>query len=398
MPTVCLYLHMHQPFRLRRYSIFDIGNTDEYFLDSKQDENRIIFNKVTEKSYLPMLSLLEQLIEQYSDFNVALSLTGVFLEQAEKYNPEVIEILKRLIKTKRVEILAETYHHSLASLYDRQEFEFQVDQHRKKLWSLFRYKPKVFRNTELIYSDQIGQMIAEMGYQAMLTEAVDRYLEGPRTRLYSSYTEKRIPLLLKHAHLSDDIAFRFSESHRSGHPLTADTYVHWLNAYQEDEFVNLFMDFETFGEHQWSDTGIFEFFEHMVGKFLSFSWNRFQTPTQITNNLDANKLPFYKVPYPISWADIDRDLTAWNGNELQNDTLRIIYNLRDSVLKTKNNKLIDQWRKLQASDHFYYMCVKWSADGDVHAYFSPYDSPFDAYNRYTTVLADFRERIAHLSS
>ncbi len=392
MPTVCLYLHLHQPFRLRRYSIFDVGNSDQYFTDT-QDQNAQIFNKVADKSYLPMLGLLKNLLNWHPDFHFALSLTGVFLEQAEEYRPEIISLLQELVQTKRVELLAETYHHSLASLYDRKEFEEQVTLHRKKLWKLFKYKPKVFRNTELIYSDQIGQMVAEMGYKGLLTEAVDRYLEGPRTQLYSSYTKDRIPLLLKHAHLSDDIAFRFSANHHAGNPLTSETYVHWLNDYKEDEFVNLFMDFETFGEHQWEDTGIFQFFEHMVAQFLRFPWNKFQNPSQIFSKEDAKNLPFYKVPDPISWADIDRDLTAWNGNDLQTDTLRIIYALKEKVLRTHDDELIDQWRKLQASDHFYYMCVKWSADGDVHAYFSPYDSPFDAYNRYTTVLADFRQRV-----
>lgn len=393
MPQLCLYLHLHQPFRLRRYTIFDIGNNHDYFQEAN-DLNKEVFQKVAEKSYFPMLRLLQQLLIWHPEFTFALSITGVFLEQAEQFEPRIIQLLKELVQTKRVEILAETYHHSLASLYDRQEFEHQISLHRKKIWNLFHYKPRVFRNTELIYSDEIGQMVAELGYQGMLTEAVDRYLDGPKTRLYSSYSQKKIPLLLKHAQLSDDIAFRFSESHRSGRPLTAETYVHWLNAYQEDESVNLFMDFETFGEHQWSDTGIFAFFEHMVDKFLQFPWNHFRTPSQLTQQVDPEKLPFYKVPFPISWADIDRDLTAWNGNELQQDTLRIIYSLRDQVLKTKNERLIEQWRKLQASDHFYYMCVKWSADGDVHAYFSPYDSPFDAYNRYTTVLADFKQRLA----
>lgn len=394
MPKLNLYLHLHQPDRLRRYSLFDL-DSPTYFRNDQADENEMIFNKVAQKSYWPMLLLLKQLLEEHPDqFVFSFSITGIFLEQAQRYQPKLIELLQALVATGNVEILAETYYHSLASLYSPKEFTAQVDQHTAIIQKLFDYTPRSFRNTELIYSDWIGQQVAEMGFIGMLTEAVDRYLDGqPRTQVFSSFTKNRIPLLLKHAQLSDDIAFRFSANHHAGRPLYAETFVHWINDYQEHEYVNLFMDFETFGEHQWEDTGIFEFFRQFVKKFLQYEWNSFTTPTQVFERVKVESLPFYKVPEPISWADIDRSITAWRDNDLQYDTLRLIYDLEKKILATKNTQLIDDWRRLQTSDHFYYMCIKWSNDGDVHAYFSPYDSPFDAYNRYTTVLADVQNRL-----
>lgn len=398
MPKVCLYFHLHQPDRLRNYSIFDL-DSHQYFADENADENKIIFQKVAQKSYWPMLSLLYELILQYPrTFFFSLSLTGTFLEQVQRYEPGLLSLLQKIMRTGNVEILAETYYHSLASLYSPKEFKRQVDAHIHKVEELFDFSPTSFRNTELIYSDWIGEQIAAMGFAGTITEAVDRYLHGhSRTQLFASNTSKKIPLLLKHAHLSDDIAFRFSESHRSGQPLTAETFVHWVNAYSEQEYVNLFMDFETFGEHQWADTGIFEFFKHFVKLFQSYDWNQFVRPQEVFAQADVSQLPVYYVPEPISWADIDRSITAWRDNDLQYDTLRLVYALEKPVLATKNAELIDNWRRLQTSDHFYYMCIKWSNDGDVHAYFSPYDSPFESYRRYTTVLADLQSQVTQLS-
>jgi len=361
------------------------------------DDNKAIFQKVTQKSYLPMLTVLLELVKSHPSFFFSLSCSGIFLEQAEEYAPEVISLLQDLVKTGQVEVLAETYHHSLAALYSKSEFADQVKLHEKKVWELFHVQPKIFRNTELIYSDHIGSLVSELGYSAMLTEAVDRYLDGySRTQLFSSYTQKRIPLLLKHAQLSDDIAFRFSNRSWIEYPLDSGKFVNWLHAYQEHEFINLFMDFETFGEHQWEDTGIFEFFKHTITQLLEFPWNRFVTPSQAIKGVDVNTLPFYKVAQPISWADIDRDLSAWRDNELQYDTLEKMYAMQEEILDSKDVELIHDWRRLQTSDHFYYMCIKWSNDGDVHAYFSPYDSPLDAYNRFTTVLADMKGRLFNI--
>jgi alpha-amylase len=400
MAKLCLYFQLHQPYRLRPFSIFELNRDVNYFSieEDAESENAAIFRKVAQKSYLPMLSLLLELVRKQTGFCVALSCSGVFLEQAQAYEPRVISLLKKLIASGNVELLAETYYHSLASLYSPEEFGQQVAMHAQLVQELFDYTPTIFRNTELIYSNDIALLVQKLGFAGMLTEAVGRYLgDRNRTQVFRSYTEPTLPLLLKHAQLSDDIAFRFSNKNWEEHPLTSEKYVHWLDSYGQDEYINLFMDFETFGEHQWSDTGIFDFFKHMVSKSLKRG-HSFVSPSQVLSPFSAApklamSLPVYDVPEPISWADIDRDLTAWRGNSLQDDVLRLVYSLEEKVLQSEDHHLIDDWRRLQTSDHFYYMCVKWSADGDVHKYFSPYDSPFEAYNRFTAVLTDFQDRL-----
>lgn len=398
MPKVCLYFELHQPYRLEDISVFDIGNKINYFEDRGEEINRVVFQKVAAKSYIPMLKLLKKEVYRHSEFKFSFSASGLFLEQALKYSPIVIDLLKSLVKSGQVEVLAETYYHSLAALYSESEFKIQVKAHEKLVEKIFGLKPKVFRNTELIYSNQIAQMVENQGYIGTLTEAVDRYLGNrPKTQVFSGKTKNKLPVLLKHAQLSDDIAFRFSDRSWKMFPLTSEKFIDWVHVYQENEHVNLFMDFETFGEHQWEDTGIFEFFSHFIKQFLSYDWNEFVNPSEVFGEYlseeNRQSLPVYDVPDPISWADVDRDLTAWRDNDFQYDTLRLIYEMENEVLESKNQELIDDWRRLQTSDHFYYMCTKWSEDGDVHAYFSPYPSPFDAYKRYSIVLADLRERI-----
>ncbi|HYD35632.1 MAG TPA: glycoside hydrolase family 57 protein [Vitreimonas sp.] len=398
MPQLCFYFQLHQPYRLRDFSLFDLSHNTEYFSDREPDGNKAIFQKVAAKSYLPMLTLLNELVARHSEFKFALSCSGIFLDQALAYEPQVVKLLQQLASTGQVEFLAETYYHSLAGLYSEKEFTAQVAQHSDLMGELFEIKPQVFRNTELIYSNEVSLRVAKLGFKAQLTEAVDRYLHGrDRTQLFVNHTHK-LPLLLKHAQLSDDIAFRFSDKNWHAHPLTVEKYLEWVEIYPEHHLVNLFMDFETFGEHQWADTGIFQFFEALVQKFLERPWNTFVTPSQVIEKLQTakrklNDLPVYNVPLPISWADVDRDLTAWTENALQKDTLRIIYEMEKPILASKNKALIEDWRKLQTSDHFYYMCTKWAADGDVHAYFSPYKSPFEAYRRFSVVLADVKSRL-----
>lgn len=397
MPKVCFYFQLHQPYRLRDYEVFEVGSrSSRYFSRPKSNSNREIFRKVAKKSYIPMLSLLQKLIKQYPDFNFSLSASGVFLEQAKLYGPEVIILLKNLAATGRVEFLAETYYHSLSALYSPAEFKKQVAKHQRLIKKLFNQRPIVFRNTELIYSNQIGKQVADLGFVGILTEAVDRYMgDRSKTQVFQSYNENPMPMMLKHAQLSDDIAFRFSDRNWHWFPLTTDRYLDWLSIYSEDQLINLFMDFETFGEHQWEDSGIFEFFESFVERFLKNKWNKFVLPGEVLTKASQNikHLPVYDVPEPISWADVDRDLTAWIDSPLQQDTLRQLYGLEEIILKKQDKKLLEDWRRLQTSDHFYYMCTKWSADGDVHAYFSPYDSPFEAYRQYSIVLADVKERL-----
>lgn len=410
MPQVCLYFHLHQPWRLQDMTVFDVGVMDSYFKTSTEDENKIIFQKVTQKSYLPMLSLLLELCVQNPQFRCAFSITGVFIEQARAYAPEVLQLLKKLMATGSVEILAETYYHSLAALYSPEECAVQVGRHVQLLQQEFQYTPTVFRNTELIYSNAIAQQIKKLGFVGMLTEAVPRYLHGrPKTKVYYSTAPAYLPLLLKHAELSDDIAFRFGEKSWNHYPLTVEKYMDWVEVYSEQECVNLFMDFETFGEHQWKETGIFEFFARFVDEFLKKKWNTFVTPAEVFGKeqqmvhysmRQKKKRTFippperiYDVPEPISWADVDRDLTAWLGNDFQVDTLQKMYELVPLMHASTDTQLVINWRKLQSSDHYYYMCTKWAADGDVHAYFSPYQSPHEAYRRFCIALSDLKGRL-----
>jgi alpha-amylase len=404
MPKICFYFQLHQPYRLADMSVFDVnGEIKDYFTDD-QELNKQVFTKVAEKSYVPMLTLLAALLKKHPDFRFTFSASGVFLEQALTYAPQVVKLLADIVATGQVEVLAETYYHSLSSLYSQTEFQAQVLLHQKLVASLFAVQPSAFRNTELIYNNDIAQLVEDMGYVGMLTEGVDRYLWGrKRTVPYVAKTKNNLPLLLKHAQLSDDIAFRFSERTWSAWPLTVSRYLEWLYVYPPTESVNLFMDFETFGEHQWADTGIFIFFEQLIEQLCHDHWNEFVTPTQVFTPLcdrkitkhcfDKKKQDVYDVPETISWADIDRDITAWRDNHLQQDSLRLLYELETKVLTSGDTQLITDWRKLQISDHFYYMCTKWANDGDVHAYFSPYQDPYEAYRRYSIILADLHERM-----
>lgn len=406
MPQLCFYFQLHQPYRLGEYTLFDLGKSHDYF----SQDNELIFQKVSTKSYLPMLELLNTLLQEVPDFCFTLSLSGVFLQQAQEYEPRVIKLLQEVVATGRVELLSETFYHSLAALFSPKEFERQVSEHTALIQKLFGVTPEVFRNTELIYSNEVAEQVAHLGMIGMLTEAVPRYLGfRPKTQVYRSAARHPIPLLLKHAELSDDIAFRFSDKHWDDYPLTADKYMRWLEDYSQEEIINLFMDFETFGEHQWEDTGIFNFFAEVTKRVSEDKWSGFVTPTQVfrknfrpyavntyayeKNKEQFKKVPAYDVPVPISWADVDRDLTAWVDNDLQQDTIRQLYDLEKKILASKDAQLISDWRRLQTSDHFYYMCIKWSADGDVHAYFSPYDSPLEAYRRFCIALADIETRV-----
>lgn len=387
MSRICFYLQLHQPWRLEEDSLFAVGTGADWF--EKADPaglpwtNRGIVEKVAAKSYRPMLGLLLQLVKEHSDFRFALSVTGTLLEQLDKWAPDVVEILLELAGySDQVEFLAETYYHSLASLYDEVEFASQVEKHRRTMIDRFGVLPTTFRNTELIYWDGLAPMVKRLGFKGLLTDGVPRYLQGfSQTRLAQS-AQGELPILLKHSPLSDDVAFRFSNPQWSGYPLRAETYAHWLTApWRKNDLINLFMDFETFGEHQWESTGIFAFFEQLVAIMCQGDYGDFVLPKAV---IETGEPEFsYYVAEPQSWADIDRDLTAWRGNALQWDTLAQLY--RQSIDKSGRDDPV--WGRLQTSDHFYYMCTKWAADGDVHAYFSPYGDPYEAYRRYSLALA-----------
>lgn len=391
MKTLCLYFQVHQPYRLRQYRFFDIGKNQDYF---DEYANRSIMRKIAKKCYLPANEVMLELIQEYgSKFKIAYSISGVALDQFAQYAPEVIESFQKLAKTGSVEFLAETYSHSLVSLKSKEEFEAQVKQHSDKIEALFGQKPTAFRNTELIYDDNIGQMVYDMGYNVMLTEGAKHVLgwRSPNFVYYNSQTPK-LKLLLKNFKLSDDIAFRFSNKGWDEWPLTTEKFVGWLNNIdKKEEIVNLFMDYETFGEHQWADTGIFDFMRNLPKAIFKTSKYEFATPSEIAQKHQPQAS--LHVPYPISWADEERDLTAWLGNELQDEAFEKLYELRDKIEKLDDDELRQTWNYLQTSDHFYYMCTKFFADGDVHMYFNPYDSPYDAFINYMNVLSDFSKRI-----
>jgi alpha-amylase len=392
MRTICFYFQVHQPFRIKPYRFFDIGE-DHYYWDDYS--NRSIIRKVAQKCYLPMNELLLELIHRYKGkFKVTFSISGVCLDQFELYAPDVLDSFRRLVDTGQVELLSETDAHALCSLTSKDEFFRMVGSHKEKIKRLFNgYEPKVFRNTELIYSDKIGGMVAEMGYEAILTEGAKHILgwKSPNF-VYENSIDPKLKVLLKNFQLSDDIAFRFSNKTWSDYPLTTDKFVNWINAIpKEQEVLNLFMDYETFGEHQWAETGIFEFMRSLPEAVLRNSNFGFSTATEVARN--AKPIAKIHVPIPISWADEERDLTAWLGNDLQNEAFTKLYEMESSVLKLDDPEIQRDWKYLQTSDHFYYMCTKFFSDGAVHSYFSHYDTPYDAFINYMNVLSDFILRV-----
>ncbi len=393
--SVCLYMHVHQPFRVGAYSIFDVGNRHDYF-DSPDDSpfsNRSLIDKVSAKSYLPTNKLLKQLLDQHDDFKLSLSITGVVIEQLEKWRPDVLDTFKELVNTGKVELLSETYHHSLAFFYHRQEFEAQVEMHRQKIRDVFGVETKVFRNTELSYNNELADWAKQAGFEGVLLEGWDPVLEWRSPNyVYGSPGDNGIPLLLKNYRLSDDIAFRFSEQSWHGWPLTADKFVDWLDAIPDDQpLVNLFVDYETFGEHQWEESGIFTFLENMPELFLEKSGNSFKTVSEAIAMMDP--VDVIDVPDVLTWADTERDLSAWTGNSMQQEALKSLYDLAPRIEEKFDLAIWEDWRKLQTSDHLYYMCTKWFNDGDIHAYFSPYESPYEAFIYYMNALRDIDYRL-----
>lgn len=391
MRTICFYFQVHQPFRLRRYRFFDIGN-DHYYYDDYTNES--ILNKVATNCYLPANKLMLELIRKHEgQFKIAYSISGIAMEQFRLYAPEVIESFQELAKTGHVEFLSESSAHSLSSLKASGEFEKQVEDHRRLMQTYFGQSPVVFRNTELIYSDEIGARVANMGFKAMITEGAKHILgwKSPNF-LYCNAINPRLKLLLKNFKLSDDIAFRFSDKGWNEYPLTAEKYVSWLNQTpQREEVINLFMDYETFGEHQWKESGIFDFLEALPGAVFRDSSFGFSKPSEVADKLQV--VSAIQVPNPISWADEERDLTAWLGNELQKEAFNKLYTLTEKVRLSQDEILQQDFNYLQVSDHLYYMSTKFFSDGDVHSYFNPYDTPYEAFINYMNVLSDFEIRV-----
>lgn len=441
-PLISFYFQVHQPYRLRDLRITDIGRDDFHYFDDAK--NRAVFRKVAEKCYLPANSLLLDLLQRYPDFRVAFSLSGVFLEQCREYGEDVLNSFRKLASTGKVEFLAETYYHSLAYLWSLPEFCEQVKKHVEIIAELFGQRPTIFRNTELVYSNELAQVVRLLGFRGVLAEGADHILQGrspnvpyvpptfelskeqqkiitkfriheqtPARRLVPRSLRgevgspdgeggsKQINVLLKNYRLSDDVAFRFSDKSWVGFPLTAETFTAWATS-SGGHCVNLYMDYETFGEHQWEDTGIFEFLKTLPR--LWQDWGiRTATPSQVIEEWHKPLTPtlshsereeeVFDAHCFVSWADIERDLSAWRGNRIQEAALRGLYDLELIVKASGDPSLLERWRKLQTSDHFYYMCTKYWNDGDVHKYFSPYESPYEGYRRYSHALHDLKLRL-----
>jgi len=398
---LCWYFQVHQPWRLKNYRYLDVGKNHSYFDPVK---NATILRKVADKCYLPMNNLLYELVTEYKgEFKVSFSITVTALQQMEEYAPEVIGSFKRLFDTGYVELLSETSHHSLAALYSPEEFQQQVKIHHDWASRLLIPPAGIFRNTELISSNDIVHMVADMGFKGMLMEGADHILRW-RSPLFKYHFKAapQLPILMKNYRMSDDIAFRFSDRHWSQWPLTAEKFAQWIKWIDLENpvaasggvpFVGLFMDYETFGEHQWASTGIFEFMKTLPGRLLTEKNLRFVTPSEAC--VSALALGEIDAPIPFSWADVERDLSAWQGNPIQDSALRAVYALEEAIRSKakkledkKSEELLEDWRRLTTSDHFYYMCTKYFADGDVHKYFNPFDSPYDAHIVYMNVLAD----------
>ncbi|MDE5734829.1 MAG: glycoside hydrolase family 57 protein [Duncaniella sp.] len=390
MKAICFYFQIHQPFRLKRYRFFDIGNDHYYYDDFANDD---IITRIAERSYIPAAETLLRMIEQTKGaFKCAISITGTALEQFEMYVPEFIDLLKKLADTGCVEFLAEPYAHSLASLADPDEFANQVKVHDQKIEALFGQKPKVFRNTELIYCDEMAPQILEMGYKGVITEGAKHILgwKSPNY-VYAAASAPDLKILLKNDRFSDDITDRFSNTAWDEYPLTADKYINWIaSTPAEEQIINLFMNLEVLGDFQPRETGIFQFMEALP-RFAAEKGMQFWTPSEAVSKLKA--VDVLSVVHPISWADEARDTSAWLGNQLQNEAFQKLYSVSERVRLCEDRRLKQDWYYLQSADHFFYMSTKNMHDGSVHSQFSPYDTPFDAFTNYMNVLADFIVRV-----
>ena len=395
MKSICLFFQIHQPFRHRRYRFFDIGN-DHYYYDDYSNES--IIRNIADKSYLPANRLLLELAKKLGDkLKVAFSITGVALEQFELYAPDVIESFQKLAKTGCVEFLAETYSHSLSSLKDIHAFSDEVKKHDDQILRLFGQKPRIFRNTEMIYSDEIGEKVAKLGYSAMLTEGAKHVLgwKSPDF-LYVNAINPRLKVLMRNYKLSDDIGFRFSDENWDEYPLTAEKYVSWLeNVGEKEEVINLFMGYDSFGTRQPKEAGIFDFLKALAEQIVKSDKLKFSTPSEAVDELQP--ISVVSVPHPISWSDEERDLSAWLGNEMQKEAFEKLYAMKEQMTRCTDSVLQKDWNYLQASDHFFYMSTKFFAGGDAHKSYSHFDSPYEAFINYMNVLSDFKIRLnAHV--
>ncbi|MEM4648222.1 MAG: glycoside hydrolase family 57 protein [Candidatus Aenigmatarchaeota archaeon] len=389
MPSICFYFKIHQPFRLKNYSVFDIGEDFNYFDDER---NKMYLDRIVQKCYIPTLNLIYELIKETNfRFKASFGLTGTLIEQFKLWHPEVLDLFKKVASTGCIEFTGETYYHSLSSLFSIKEFIEQIELHKKIIEKEFMQIPKVFSNTELIYFDELENILPDLGFNAIITEGVDWILGWRSPNFIYESPQGKLKIFLRNYKLSDDISFRFSSRDWDGWPLTADKFASWVAQFRGNgEVINLFMDFETFGEHQWAETGIFEFLANLPFEILKYKDLEFSTLSEALKKYPVRGT--YSSYYPITWADTERDLTAWLGNEMQKDSAYRLYQLENRI-KSKDENFLDTWRKLQTADHFYYMCTKWFADGDVHKYFNPYENPYVAYLNFRNVLEDLNLRL-----
>lgn len=394
MSSICFYFQVHQPYRVKKFRVFDVGKGHDYFTDNENERlnNETILNKVANKCYIPTNKAILKLLNEHSEFKVAFSFSGTVLEQLEKYCPKALDLFKQIIDTGRAEVLSETYYHSLSFLYSPKEFRDQVALHRNKVTDIFKQEPKIFRNTELIYNNDLASEIESMGYKGIIIEGADKILGWRSPNFIHKAKGTNLKLLLKNYKLSDDIAFRFSQQSWNEYPLTPAKFARWLEENDEtSDLINLFMDYETFGEHHFEESGIIKFLSALPNEVLKSGKSKFVTPSEaIELHQDVGELD---IPEFISWADVERDLSAWIDNSMQKDALDKIYGIGEKILRSGEAKLIEDWRKLQTSDHFYYMCTKYFADGDVHKYFNPYETPYEAFINFMNALSDLKIRL-----
>lgn len=392
MKSICLYFQVHQPFRLRTYRFFEMGE-DHYYYDDYQ--NRFIVQQVAQECYIPMNQLLLELIQEYGkDFKVSFSFSGTVLEQFEKYAPEVLSSFRRLIKTGNVEIVAETHSHTLASLKNKIEFQRQIELNIKKLKEVFKVeRPTTFCNAELIYSDNIGEDVAELGFKTILTEGAKHVLGWKSANyLYSNALNPDLNVLARNFPLSDDIAFRFQDCSWNQWPLTAEKFSQWLkNIDKEQPILNLFFRYETFGSYIKQNTGIFDFLRALPAHILKETNYKFKTPCEISEK--QKPISRIYVPYPISWADEERDISSWMGNEMQAEAMNKLYEVSDLMIKCKDEQIRKDWEYLQTSDHAFFMCTKWFTAGDIRKEINPYENPYNAFINYMNVLSDLLIRL-----
>ena len=394
MTSVCLYFEVHQPTRLNHFSVFNVGkNNDPLSTYFNHELNYWIFEKVAKKCYIPTNKILLDLINEYDGkFRISFSLTGTFVEYCEKYIPSLLDSFRDLFATGAVDLIEETYFHSLSSLYDDlDEFEEQIKMHNKMIKRIFNYKPRIFRNTEAIFDNRIAKKVSEMGYRGILTEGTEKILDWRSPNYIYKPVNVDIKVLLRNYTLSDDVGFRFSARGWPGYPLTADKYAYWL-ASCEGDLINLFIDYETFGEHHWIETGIFDFLNHLPREVLKYNHLDFVTVSEATERYEP--IGDIDVPWAISWADADRDVSTWLGNNMQTACFNELKDLGRKIKEKKDKNLLYIWRLLQTSDHLYYLSTKGMEDGDVHAYFSPYSGPYEGFINYMNILQDLKQRLS----